>query len=599
MAEERVKRRLTAILAADMVGYSRLMGADEAGTLAALKKHRAELIDPTVAAHDGRIVKLMGDGMLAEFASVVDAVQCAVVLQQETAARNADVPKDRRIEFRIGINLGDVILDGDDIYGDGVNIAARLESLAEPGGICISGAVHDAVGNKLAVRPEFMGEKEVKNIETPVRTYRIATQGPAPGASADTPAPRAGATAMPGTKRRDGPSLAVRPFDNLSGDPEQDHIANSITHGIITALIRVPRLSLIGDESPNLEKSRQMTAEDMGRQFDVQFVLSGSVHKLGDRLRVRAALMDVPNGRYLWAEDFDRDLGDLSDLFAIQDEITAEIVIALDVKLLSGEAGRIVRKVFKNPTALERYYQGEHTLWRSTTGLELREAQRLFEESISLEPAVSAGYAFAALAYWTEAVSGLGDAPERALAQAVELAREAIELGDVTGFPHLVLAHVHLSKREYDDAMAEVDRAVTSRPSCPGAYSLKASVLNYLGRPQEAIEFAQYAVRLTPFHPPDYPAPLASAYYGCGRYEDAIGAAKAALDLDESNRESYLILAASHQTLGRIEEARWATQRVRNLEPEFSLAEFTTSQPYKDQERLDRLLGQLRSAGLD
>ncbi len=317
MAEERVKRRLAAILAADVVGYSRLMGADEAGTLAQLKNQRAELIDPTVAAHDGRIVKLMGDGMLAEFASVVDAVQCAVEIQREMAERNAEVSQDRKIELRIGINLGDVILDGDDIYGDGVNVAARLESLAEPGGICISGAVHDAVGNKLAVRLEFMGEKEMKNIETPVRTYRIGVGDSAPGASVDTPARRAAAAALPRAKRSDGPSLAVRPFENLSGDPEQDHFANSITHGIITALIRVPRLSLIGDESPNLARSSQMTAEDLGRHFDVQFVLGGSIHKLGNRIRVRATLLDVPNSRYLWAEDFDRDLIDLGDLFAI------------------------------------------------------------------------------------------------------------------------------------------------------------------------------------------------------------------------------------------------------------------------------------------
>jgi adenylate cyclase len=594
MVEDSVQRRLAAILAADVVGYSRLMGADEAGTLAALKEHRAAVIDPAIAAHNGRTVKLMGDGTLVEFASVVDAVQCAVALQREMAGRNAEVPQHRRIEFRIGINLGDVILDGDDIYGDGVNIAARLETLAEPRGICISGTVHDAVGNKLAIQFEFMGEQEVKNIEKPVRAFRMVEPQGSRGAVPHKPDTREPSA----PKRQDKPSLTIKPFDNLSGDPEQDHFADGLTNGIIVALTRVPGLALIGDESPSMVKSKQMTVQELGRRFDVRYVLKGGVHKFGDRIRVNAELMEASTGQYLWAENLDRDLRDLGDLFAIQDEITEEIVTAMDVKLLSGEAARMVRRTFRNPAALECYYRGEQLLFSSTTKLELRETQHLFEETIRLEPTSSVGYAAAALTYWVEAFFGLSDTPARSLERAVELAREAISLEDVTGYPHLVLAQVYLSKREYDQAIVEADRAVLARPSCPSAYSLKAGVLNYLGRPAEAIEFAEYAVRLTPVHPPMYPAILASAYYGSERHEEATAAAKAAIELDEGNVDPYLILAASDVALGHTEEARWAVRKVIKLQPEFSLAEFAESQPYKEQKHLDRLMARLRSAGL-
>ncbi|MCZ6743673.1 MAG: SDR family NAD(P)-dependent oxidoreductase [Alphaproteobacteria bacterium] len=275
-----------AILVADVVGYSRLMGNDEAGTLAALKTHRADLFDPTVAAHNGRIVKMMGDGTLVEFASVVDAVQCAEALQREMAERNADVPEDRRIELRIGINLGDVILDGDDIYGDGVNVAARLEPLAEPGGVCISGTVHDSIGNKLAAGFTFMGEQAVKNISKPVRAYQVSRRRETPGARAAD----GGAASAP--RRPAMPSLAVKPFDNVGADPKQDQFADGITNGIIVALTRLPGLILVGDESPSLHRSSELTVQELGRQFDVRYVLKGSLRKLGDRVRVSAELME-------------------------------------------------------------------------------------------------------------------------------------------------------------------------------------------------------------------------------------------------------------------------------------------------------------------
>ena len=364
-------------------------------------------------------------------------------------------------------------------------------------------------------------------------------------------------------------------------------------------MTRIPNLTLIGDESPSLHRSKEMTVQELGRVFDVRYVLKGSLRKLGKRLRVNAELMEVSTGRYLWAEQFDREFGDIAALFDMQDEITEEIVTALNVKLLGGDAARLVRSAFRNPMALQSYYNGEVLLWDSKSNLELREAQRLLEDAIRLEPTSSAGYATAALAYWVEALSGQSDSPSETLDLAVQRAQEAIRLNDVTGYPHLVLAQVHLNRREFDEASAEADRAVTARPSCPAAYSLKASVLTYLGRPSEAIEHALYALRLTPVHPPMHSAVLASAFYGSERHEEAIAAANTAIELDATRIDPYLVLAASHVVLGHGEDARWASDKVRKLKPAFSLADFATSQPYKDQNHLDRLLDQLRTAGLE
>lgn len=596
MPEEGVQRRLAAILVADMVGYSRLMGEDEAGTLMALKVLRADVIDPLITAHHGRVVKLMGDGTLVEFASVIGAVECAMGLQREMAARNNDVLPNRRIEFRVGVNLGDVIPEGHDIYGDGVNVAARLERLAEPSGICVSGGVHDAIGRNLAAQFEFTGEQWIKNIEKPIRVYRMTRTGETGIDSR--PAARGIMASVP--RQNDRPTLAVKPFESAGRDRDLDQFAGGLTSGIITALTRTPHLALIQDETPSFAASKGMSGEELARRFNVRYLLKGAVRRLGERVRVNAELIEVATGRYLWAEKFDRNLGDLVDLFHLQDEIIGEIVVALDVKLVSGEAARLVRKAFRQPAALENYHRGEVLLWRATNRLEMHEARRNFEEAIRLEPEVSVGYAGAALAHWLEAVSGMSSQPAQSLEQAMEMARRALELDDVTGYPHLIMAHVHLNRREFDLAMAAADRSVWARPSCPTAYALKASVLNYLGQAPEATEFAQYAVRLTPASPPPfYPAILASAHHGCERHEDAIAAARASIDLDEEHVEPYLILAASSAASGRVEQAGWAGERVRKMKPDFSLASYAPSQPFKDPKNLDRLLEQLRSAGLN
>ncbi|MFQ5538889.1 MAG: tetratricopeptide repeat protein [Candidatus Binatia bacterium] len=593
MESDRLPRKLAAILYGDVAGYSRLMGEDEDATHRTLSEY-LDLIASTIVSHRGQVMHYAGDAMLAQFTAVLDALSSAIAIQNELQTRNEALPEERKVQFRIGVNLGDVIQDRGDIYGDGVNVAARLEALVEPGGVCISDAVRTAIGNKLPFQYVFIGEHQVKNITEPVRAYRVFEHGASPITS-----PRPASTEVAATLKPLGkPSLAIKPFENSSGDFAQDHFADGLTSGITAALTKVPGISLIGDESPSMRESKQMTVAELGRRFDVRYVLRGGVRKYGERIRVNAELMEVSTGRYVWAERFDRELHDLADLFDIQDEITEEIVTAMDIKLLSGEAARLVRKTFTNSAALERYYRGEDLLWRATTKPELREAQRLLEEAIRLEPESPVGYATAALTYWLEVLSGHSDTPARSLERALDLASEAVERGDVTGYANLVIAHVHLDRREYDEALELANRAVSDRPSCPGAYSLKANVLNYLGRPADAIEYAEYAVRLSPVCPPSYAAVLPSAYFGCGRYEEAIAAAKATIELDERNVGLHLILAASCAALNHAEEARWAAKQLLRLKPEFSLTEFAESEPYKEQKILDHLIAQLSTAGL-
>ncbi len=595
MAQESLHRRLAAIVMADVVGYSRLMEADEVGTLRALKQHRHGIIDPEIAAHNGRLVKLMGDGILVEFASVFDAMNCAIAIQRRTAESNRERVQEPRIELRIGVHLGDVIVERDDIYGDGVNVAARLQGLAEPGGICLSGSVYDAAENKLSMRCEFLGDQRVKNLSKPVRSYRVCGGDASPGL----PPARRAASPRAKLKPSSEPTLAVKPLEPIGGDPDCDGFANSLTNGVLAALNRMIGLTLIQDESPSFQHSTRMSPEELAERFEVRFLLKGQVHKLGARIRVNAELLEVSNGRLLWADMLDRNLGDLGDFFEIQDDITEEIVTALDIKLVSGEGARITRKVLKNPAAQQCLYRGEYLLWNATNKLELYEAQRLLEEIIHLEPQASIGYAEAALAHWVASLYGLSDDPANSLERAVELARQAIALDDVTGYPHLILALSYLHDRQFDDAKAEADQAVSARPSCPAAFAIKAHVLTYLGDAEDAIEHAKHAFRLSPVHPQIFPAVLASAYYGAARYEEAMMTAQEAIAVAADKAEPHLIVAACAVALGQAGEALQAADKVRALKPEFSLAAFAASEPYRDQGHLERMVKQLEAAGLE
>ena len=588
--DQPLPRRLAAILYADVARYSHLTREDEDATHRTLRRY-LDLITARVADHGGRIAHYAGDAVLAHFDASADALSCAVAIQRELGAMNHELDSARQVRFRIGVNSGDVIDDRGDIYGDGVNVAARLEALAEPGGVCISDAVRVAVGNRVPADYQFIGEQRVRNIDEPVRTYRVTAPGSRKNpVTASEQNESTAELALPGK-----PSLVIKPFANMSTNPEQDYFAEGLTKDISIALVKIPGIFLAMDESPATQLSRQMSIAELGHKFGVRYVLTGGVRRHGERVRVNAELVEADSGRCLWAERYDRDL---HDLFSIQDEITEEIVTAMDVKLMRGEAARFLRKALTNPTALDLAYRGWHALYNGGSLQHVRDAQHYFEEVIRLEPKSPIGYASAAMAYWSEAGFGRVVIDSPAMDRAAELAHHALELGDTTGFANMALALVHLARHEYEQAMAQATEGVTARPSCNGAYAIKSSVLNYLGRPREAIEFAQYAVRLTPVYPAEFPAILAAAYHDSDRHGEAIAAARASLQLREDDIDPLLVLAASNIAQGDLEQAREAANRVRDIDPAFNLGEYAATQPYRNPDDLGRLLGRLREAGL-
>ena len=492
-----MERRLAAILAADVVGYSRLMGDDEEGTLARLKAHRGEVIDPAIGKHKGRIVKLMGDGALAEFASVVDAVRCAVDIQEAMSERNADVPEDRRIELRIGVNLGDVIIEDDDIYGDGVNIAARLEGLAEPGGICVSGTVFDHVEGKVDLNFADLGERQVKNIRGSLHVYSVALERKESTARDDVAPPGQAAEAEPARKESDEtvigidlslpdtPSIAVLPFANMSADPEQEFFSDGITEDIITALSKIGSLLVVARNSTFTYKGKAVDVKQVSREQGVRYVLEGSVRKAGNRVRVTAQLIDATTGHHLWAEHYDRDL---EDIFAVQDEITREVVIALDVRLSAGEQARFWSSGTKNLEAWECVRLGMDLVNRGTPE-GLREARRLCERALDLDPNYAMAWVVLGWTHHHEVDVGYAakEIPESALGSALDCAKKALELDPSFADAYSLQSFCHLSRGEHDQAIAMSEKAVALAPNHAEILGLNAVVNIKSGRPERSL----------------------------------------------------------------------------------------------------------------
>src|SRR6202043_59940 len=552
MAEARVQRRLAAILAADVAGYSRLMGADEEGTLAALKELRRELADPKIKEHRGRIVKTTGDGLLVEFASVVDAVRCAVEVQQEMAERNVGVPEEQRIQFRIGINLGDIIKDGRDIYGDGVNVAARLEALAEPGGICVSRVVRDQVRDKLDFVFEDRGEQQAKNIARPVRVFdvRTAVEGPT-----KTPAQPVTAPPLP-----DKPSIVVLPFANMSIDPEQEFFADGIAEDVITALSRYPSLFVIARNSSFTYKGHAVDVKQVGRELGVRYVLEGSVRKAGNRIRVTAQLIEAGTSNHVWAERYDRDL---ADIFAVQDELTEALTTALAPAIANAELRRAMRKPPESLDAWAAYQRGLWHLSKATPDDDTT-AERFFKQAIDLDPTFAGGYSELAL-YQLQAAAIYQklDLPS-AQRSAEALARRAAALDGADAESRSCLGWALQARGDADGALAEIERALSMSPNLAIAHGHRGATLIFAGRPREGLTALETCIRLDPRDP--YLAVrllhVACGLYFCGEYEASIVAAKRLIRSYPDFPMIYRWYAAALSQFGRPPEAKEALEKA-------------------------------------
>jgi adenylate cyclase len=629
MATAGFKRKLSGILSADVKGYSRLMGEDEDATVRTLTAYR-QVMTSLIEKHRGRVVDAPGDNVLAEFASVVDAVRCAVEIQEELKARNAELPEDRRMEFRIGVNLGDVIVEGEKIYGDGINVAARVEGLAEGGGISISGTVYDQIENKLAFGYEYLGEHRVKNIKKPVRVYRVLMEhgaaasgvrrkkkagprqwrwaalalGAVVGAvgvgiwnfylrPSPPPAEVTSEQIRP-LELSDKPSIAVLPFVNMSGDSEQEYFSDGITEEIITALSKVPRLFVIARNSSFTYKGKSVKVQDVGRELDVRYVLEGSIRKAGNRIRITAQLIDANLGNHLWAERYDREL---EDIFALQDEITMKILMALQVELTEGEQARTLGQGTESYEAYLKILQGrEHIYLMNKEGTAL--ARQSFEEAITLDPEYAIGYTYLAWTYLLELFLGLSDAPGESMERALELAQTALTLDDSLADAHALLGSIYLAQGQWDKAVAEGERSVDLNPNSADNIGLFGTTLHNVGRSEEAIALFEKAIRLNPIPPDWLLESLATSYAMTGRYEEAIGELERVIRRNPDYAGAWISLAAIYSLLGREEEARAAAAEVLRLDPTFSLERFSQTLLLKNQATKQRFVDNLRKAGL-
>ncbi|MGD9075329.1 MAG: tetratricopeptide repeat protein, partial [Desulfobacteraceae bacterium] len=622
-----VKRKLTAIFSADVEGYSRLMGEDELATIETLTSHK-EIMRKLIKQYRGRVVDSTGDNLLAEFTSVVDAVQCAVEVQQVLSAKNETLPENRRMQFRIGINLGDVIEEGKLIYGDGVNVAARVESLAEGGGISISGTAYDQLGKKLPLGYEYLGEQTVKNIEKPVRVYRILTEAEAAGKVIGEIRPKtkqlrgaaiggvvvlilvAGALAIwnfylrppfePASEERmafdlpDKPSIAVLPLVNMSEDPKQEYFSDGLTEEIITALSKVPKLFVIARNSTFSYKGKSVKVNQIAEELGVRYVLEGSVRKAEDQVRITAKLIDALTGRHLFAERYERDL---KDIFALQDEITMKIITELRVKLTAGEQARVSAKRTENLEAYLKHLQAfEHFLATTKEGNAL--ARRLLEEAIALDPEFPAAYNLLGATYYLDVLLGSSKSPKESLAKAMKLIQKAIALDESYPGAHTQLGWLYIMARKHDKAIAECERAVALEPNGATGYNFLSVALRYAGRHEEALPAAEKALRLNPIPTALHLRTLGLAYRFNGRYDAAIAAFKRALKLRPNDFLTYLSLAIAYSLAGREHEARDAVAGLLRLNPKYSIEHYAKTIIYKNKADNESSIAALRKAGL-
>ena len=648
-----MERKLTAILCADVYGYSRLMGGDEEATLATLTAHR-KIIDSLIEQHHGRFVNSAGDSVLAEFASVVEAVNCAVDIQPALKAENTKLPPERRMEFRIGVNLGDVMVEGDQIYGDGINVAARLESVADPGGICISGTVHEHIQNKLTLSYEDLGEQEVKNIAKPVRVFRVLPEGGAattrktqrvqrkyvrrgafslagmaiiaaiivlvqhvslkpPHTSASIPPVESPALALP-----DKPSIAVLPFANVSGDPAQEYFSDGVTDQIITDLSKLPGLFVIDRNSAFTYKGKMVKVQAVSRELGVRLVLEGSVRKTSDAVRIAVQLVDATTGANLWAERFDRPL---RDIFTVQDEIVQKIVTTLDLEFKLGERGApewARTQGTNNLEAFDDFLRGAWYGW-SLTQEGNAKARAMYEKAIELDPKYADAYLGVGWTYFMDAWNGwvepsktlpVGAHPdavksqEQALQRASEMVQKAIALDDSLPGAYQLLSQLDVYKGHYDRSIADAERAIAVEPSSASGYWWLAQDQDWAMKPEDAIESANKAMRLDPRNRDLYLSVVGWSHNLMGRYAEAVPLFKRHLARYPNNLAGHYALAVAYVELGRLDEARAEVAELLRISPRLTLEGFRYTEehgvayPLKDRALAARELGDLGKAGL-
>jgi adenylate cyclase len=636
MTTEKFKRKLTAILSADVKGYSRLMGTDEEATLCTLQEYK-EVMASSIQHHRGRVVGTAGDSVLAEFASVVDAVQCAVEIQQVLRAKNAVVPENRRMEFRIGINLGDVIEEGDTIYGDGVNIAARLEGLAEAGGICISESAYQQIENKLPLRYDYLGEHEVKNIAKPVRVYRARIE-------LEAAPPKLGEEKKPAQKRLpkaalaiiavvviaglvalyqfvlrpspskmevaskekmafplpDVPSIAVLPFVNMSEDPKQELLCDGMAEGIITVLSKVPKLFVVARDSTFTYKGKPVKVKQVSEELGVRYVLEGSFQRSGDRVRITAQLIDALTGDHLWAERYDQEL---KDIFALQDEVILKVLASIRVKLTEGERSLGYGKYYGGKQGLDCYLkimEGNALVSRRNIK-DNNLARRIAEEALAMCPQVPMTYLLMAyvhsLDYWLGSTKSARESTEKA----IELTQKALALDDTLAEAHGFLGYLYTQKREYEKGIAEGERAVALYPGDSTVLLFYAVSLNFAGRSEEAIPLLQKAIRLNPVG--SYNNYISNLHLGnalmfTGRYEEAVSPYKIAIQGMPNFPWPHIMLTATYSLMGREKDARAEAAEVLRINPKFSVDFWAKTALVKEQSVRDKVYNALLKAGL-
>jgi len=625
MTDERANRKMSAILSADVKGYSRLMSVDEEGTVKALNDCR-EIIARCVHDHRGRIVDSPGDNVLAEFVSTVEAVKCAVKIQEDLKVRNAELPESRRMEFRIGVNLGDVIEEDGRIYGDGVNIAARLEGLAEAGGICISGTAFDQVKGKLSLGYQFVGKQTVKNIPDPIRAYKVLMEPEHAGKVIGEDKPRkwrwaqiaaamliviAGTFAIsniffgpPAIESAsldkmayplpDKPSIVVLPFDNISGDPKEEYFSDGLTEQIITTLSGYPRLFVIARQSAFSYKGKSVTIQKVAEDLGVRYVLKGGVQKSGDTVRITVQLIDAVSGSYIWSERYDREL---KDLFDLQDEITISVMNSMVAELTEGEQARRWTQRVTNLKALEKHYKAQGYFCLHTKE-DYDKARPLFEEAIALEPEFVWPYVYLGYLHNVSAARGWSETPAKSFQTAFELAQKALAIDDSHDGAHSLLAGYYNMQRQYDKALSEAERAIALNPNAFDARMIMASILGNLGRWEESVLYAKKSFRLNPFPGAYLYFILGRAYFMTGQYDESISTWKKALKVSPNNLSAHRFLAACYSSMGRDAEATAAAREVLRINPKFTIESYSKRLRYKDKADIEREVDALRKAGL-